>query len=59
MLTIDQNNIKIYFKNSPIFSNLDEHDRKLLEEKSIINIYKAGDTIIEQSDDSKNVFFLI
>ena len=59
MVNIDQNNIKIYFKNSPIFSSLNEMDRKLLEEKSIVNIYKAGDTIIEQSDDSKNVYFLI
>ena len=59
MISVDQNNIKIYFKNSPIFSSLNELDRRILEEKSIINIYKAGDTIIEQNDDSKSVYFLI
>ena len=59
MINIEQNNIKFFFKNSPIFSSLNELDRKLLEEKSIINLYKSGDTIIEQTDNSKNVYFLI
>ena len=59
MNTIDQNNINIYFKNSPIFSDLNELDRIQLEKKSNINIFEPGDTIIEQGDDSTTVYFLI
>ena len=59
MNTIDQNNINIYFKNSPIFSGLNELDRIQLEKKSNINIFEHGDTIIEQGDDSTTVYFLI
>ena len=59
MNTIDQNNINIYFKNSPIFSDLNEIDRIQLEKKSNINIFEPGDTIIEQGDDSTTVYFLI
>ena len=59
MNTIDQNNINIYFKNSPIFSGLNELDRIQLEKQSNINIFKPGDTIIEQGDDSTTVYFLI
>ena len=59
MNTIDQNNINIYFKNSPIFSGLNELDRIQLEKKSNINIFEPGDTIIEQGDDSTTVYFLI
>ena len=59
MNTIDQNNINIYFKNSPIFSGLNELDRIQLEKQSNINIFEPGDTIIEQGDDSTTVYFLI
>ena len=59
MSTIDQNNINIYFKNSPIFSGLNELDRIQLEKQSNINIFEPGDTIIEQGDDSTTVYFLI
>ena len=59
MNTIDQNNINIYFKNSPIFSDLNELDRIQLEKKSNINIFEPGDTIIEQGDDTNTVYFLI
>ena len=59
MNTVDQNNINIYFKNSPIFSDLNEHDRIQLEKQSNINIFEPGDTIIEQGDDSTTVYFLI
>ena len=59
MNTIDQNHINIYFKNSPIFSSLNELDRIQLEKKSIIKIFERGDTIIERDDDSNSVYFLI
>ena len=59
MTIVDQNNIKIYFKNSPIFSSLNEFDRMQLEKKSISNIYEPGDTIIEQGDDTNSVYFLM
>lgn len=59
MNTIDQNNINIYFKNSQIFSSLNELDRMKLEKKSIIKIFERGDTIIERDDDSNSVYFLI
>ena len=59
MNSIDQNNINIYFKNSPIFSDLNELDRIQLEKKSNINIFEPGDTIIEQGDDTNTVYFLI
>ena len=59
MNTIDQYQINIYFKNSPIFSSLDELDRMQLEKKSIIKIFEPGDTIIERDDDSNSVYFLI
>ena len=55
----DQNIINVYFKNSPIFSDLNEFDRIQLEKKSNINIFEPGDTIIEQGDDSNTVYFLI
>ena len=59
MNTIDQYQINIYFKNSPIFSSLDKLDRMQLEKKSIIKIFEPGDTIIERDDDSNSVYFLI
>ena len=59
MNTIDKNNINIYFKNSPIFSGLNELDRIQLEKQSNINIFESGDTIIEQGDDNTTVYFLI
>ena len=59
MNTVDQNNINIYFKKSPIFSSLNELDRIQLEKQSNINIFEPGDTIIEQGDDSTTVYFLI
>lgn len=59
MNTIDKNHINIYFKNSPIFSSLNELDRIQLEKKSIIKIFERGDTIIERDDDSNSVYFLI
>ena len=59
MISIYQNNIQIYFKNSPIFSSLNELDRNHLVEKSIIKIFEPGNTIIEQGDDSNSVYFLI
>ena len=59
MINIEHNSIRIYFKNSPIFSSLNELDRIHLVEKSIIKIFEPGDTIIEQGDDSNNVCFLI
>ena len=55
----DQIIINVYFKNSPIFSDLNEFDRIQLEKKSNINIFEPGDTIIEQGDDSTTVYFLI
>jgi len=55
----DQNIINIYFKNSPIFLDLNELDRIQLEKKSNINIFEPGDTIIEQGDDTNTVYFLI
>ena len=55
----DQIIINVYFKNSPIFSDLNEFDRIQLEKKSNINIFEPGDTIIEQGDDSNTVYFLI
>lgn len=59
MNTIDQNHINIYFKNSSIFSSLNELDRMHLEKKSIIKIFEPGDTIIERDDNSNSVYFLI
>ena len=59
MNTIDQNNINIYFKNSQIFSSLNELDRIQLVKKSVIKTFQSGDTIIEQGDDSNSVYFLI
>ena len=59
MNTIDQNNINIYFKNSQIFSSLNELDRIQLVKKSFIKTFQSGDTIIEQNDDNKSVYFLI
>ena len=59
MNTVDQNNINIYFKNSTIFSSLSELDRNQLGNKSKLNIFEPGDTIIEQGDDSNNVYFLL
>ena len=59
MNTIDQYQINIYFKNSPIFSSLGKLDRMQLEKKSIIKIFEPGDTIIERDDDSNSVYFLI
>ena len=55
----DLNNSNIYFKNSPIFSSINELDRNHLVEKSMIKIFEPGDTIIEQGDDSNSVYFLI
>jgi len=55
----DQNIINIYFKNSPIFLDLNELDRIQLEKKSNINIFEPGDSIIEQGDDTNTVYFLI
>ena len=59
MNTIDQNNINIYFKNSQIFSSLNELDRIQLVKKSVIKTFQSGDTIIERGDDSNSVYFLI
>ena len=59
MNSIDQNNINIYFNNSPIFSSLNELDRIQLVKKSVIKTFESGDTIIEQGDDSNSVYFLI
>ena len=59
MNTIDQNNINIYFKNSQIFSSLNELDRIQLVKKSVIKTFQSGDTIIERDDDSNSVYFLI
>ena len=56
---VDQNNISIYFKKSPIFSDLNELDRIEIEKKSSLNKFEPGDTIIEQGDDSNTVYFLI
>ena len=59
MNTVEQNNISLYFKNSPIFSGLNQLERKVLEEKSSLQTFESGASIIEQGDENSTVYFLL
>ena len=56
---MNNKNISFYFKKMPIFSSLNDIDLKRLEERSILKIFDADSTIIEQGDQSTTVYFLI
>jgi CRP/FNR family transcriptional regulator, cyclic AMP receptor protein len=59
MYTVDQNNISVYFKKSTIFSGLNQIERNLVEEKSSLQTFESGATIIEQGDETTTVYFLL
>lgn len=57
---MDKNEKKlISFNDLPIFSSLNEKDKKSLKDKCFFQSYDSGSTIIEQGDESNTVYFLL
>ena len=57
---MDKNEKKlISFNDLPIFSSLNEKDKKSLKDKCFFQSYASGSTIIEQGDESNTVYFLL
>ena len=55
----NNNDISINFTKMPVFSCLNDIDKKALTEKCDLKLFDAASTVIEQGDNTTNVYFLL